>query len=366
MHRLMASFRALNSTQIAGWVAAPWFQKSTIVLIIATIFLVSLESYPPLALPYGAAIEQAHEVVLLLFSVELLLRLAAFGRRPDRFFYDLWNSFDFLVILLCYLPTAPFAPVLRLLRVVRAVRLLFYVEQLDRERALTEQLEAAYRALAEEKQRSERLLYNTLPNRIAERLLQASRVATTTETAPLAEQFPSASVLFADLVGFTPLSATLPVPQLVTLLNTIFTAFDQLVEQHGVEKIKTIGDAYMVVAGVPEPQPDHLQRLAALALDLIATTARLKAELGFDLKLRVGLHCGAVVAGVIGQKRLEYDLWGDTVNIASRLESHGVPQQIQVSEAVYQQLKESFHLVERGVIALKGCGQKRTYFLLGR
>jgi class 3 adenylate cyclase len=173
-------------------------------------------------------------------------------------------------------------------------------------------------------------------------------------------------VLFADLVGFTPLSASLTPAEVVTMLNGVFTAFDDLVDSAGLEKIKTIGDAYMVAAGVPTPRPDHAAAIADLALAMKAELARLRAEVDTPLEIRIGLDTGPVVAGVIGKRKFIYDLWGDAVNTASRMESHGVPGEIHVSEAAWRILRESHLLRERGVIEVKGKGPMRTFFLEGR
>jgi class 3 adenylate cyclase len=179
----------------------------------------------------------------------------------------------------------------------------------------------------------------------------------------IADHYPEATVLFADLVDFTSLAAELPPQDVVALLNAIFTAFDGLARQHGLEKIKTVGDAYMAVAGVPEPRPDHAQTAAAMALGMRAAVARLSGERGLPLRLRIGMHSGAVVAGVIGKDKFSYDLWGDTVNVASRMESQGVPGCIQVSAATYALLREQYGFRERGLLQVKGRGEVRTYLL---
>jgi class 3 adenylate cyclase len=211
------------------------------------------------------------------------------------------------------------------------------------------------RLLGQERERSERLLRSILPAPIAERLKEGPEV--------IADHYPEATVLFADLVDFTSLAAELPPQDVVALLNAIFTAFDGLARQHGLEKIKTVGDAYMAVAGVPEPRPDHAQTAAAMALGMRAAVARLSGERGLPLRLRIGMHSGAVVAGVIGKDKFSYDLWGDTVNVASRMESQGVPGGIQVSAATYALLREQYGFRERGLLQVKGRGEVRTYLL---
>ena len=203
---------------------------------------------------------------------------------------------------------------------------------------------------------NQRLLLNVLPAPIAERLKK--------EAGLIAERFDDVSVLFADIVGFTPLSAQLSPPDLLDLLNRVFSAFDELAGQHGLEKIKTIGDAYMVAGGLPEPQPDHLASMARLALAMHESVRTIGHRSG-GLSLRVGLHVGSVIAGVIGIRKFIYDVWGDTVNTASRLESHGTAGRVQVSEAVYRRLQDRFEFEPRGTIELKGRGPMAVYLLKG-
>lgn len=218
------------------------------------------------------------------------------------------------------------------------------------------QMEIAYQQLAVEQEQSERLLLNILPKSIAHRLKQS------TET--LAEHFSEASVLFADIVGFTKLSTQIPPTEMVELLNRIFSVFDQLAEKHGLEKIKTIGDAYMVVAGLPIPRPDCSEAIADMALDMQQALNKINAEMRQDFSIRIGINTGPVVAGVIGLKKFIYDLWGDTVNIASRMESHGIPGCIQVTEEVYEKLKDKYIFEERGLIQVKGRGEMMAYLLI--
>jgi PAS domain S-box-containing protein len=216
----------------------------------------------------------------------------------------------------------------------------------------------AEEAIRVEQAKSERLLLNILPSAIADRLKQ--------DESTIAEYFPHATVLFADLVGFTPLSASMSPIALVNLLNQIFSAFDRLSEKHGLEKIKTIGDAYMVVGGIPTQKDDHAHAIALMALDMQKAVAEFNIKNNKDFSIRIGIHSGPVVAGVIGIKKFIYDLWGDTVNIASRMESHSFPGQIQMSDATYQIIKDNFTVEERGSILVKGRGQMTTYFLLGK
>jgi adenylate cyclase len=220
---------------------------------------------------------------------------------------------------------------------------------------------ARERALAElgvEREKSERLLLNVLPASVADRLKESEEV--------IADGFDSATVLFADLVGFTPLAQTLPPAETVVLLDRIFAGWDALAERHGVEKIKTIGDAYMVAGGIPAPRADHTEAIADLALELGAEVERSAGESGVPLQVRVGIDTGPVVAGVIGRAKFSYDLWGDTVNTASRMESHGLPGEIQVTERAYESLRDHYELRERGTIEVKGKGAMTTYLLLGR
>ncbi len=208
--------------------------------------------------------------------------------------------------------------------------------------------------LSEEQDRSERLLLNILPAKIAALLKVSSET--------IAERFDSVSVLFADVVGFTELSAEMDAAELVDLLNEVFSYFDTLAERHGVEKIRTIGDNYMVAAGVPEPRSDHAQALARLALEMLEFVGRYPGR-DRPLQFRIGINSGPAVAGVIGQRKFQYDLWGDAVNVASRMESHGEPGEIQISRRTYDLLKGEFVCEPRGRIAVKGKGEMETWFL---
>jgi adenylate cyclase len=216
---------------------------------------------------------------------------------------------------------------------------------------------AALAALRAEQEKSEGLLMNILPRSIAERLKAASQT--------IADDFVSASILFADVVDFTPLAERLPPAEVVGILDQLFSRFDSLVERHGLEKIKTIGDCYMAAAGVPIPQPDHARRAALLAMDMQAAIATSPVVGQSGLELRIGINSGPVVAGVIGSKRLLYDLWGDAVNTASRMESHSTPGEIQISRATYELLKDEFVCRPRGTILIKGKGEMETWYLSG-
>ena len=211
--------------------------------------------------------------------------------------------------------------------------------------------------LRQEKERSQQLLLNILPAEIADRLMR-------TNESP-AEHFEEATILFADIVGFTSISARIEPLQLVAGLNKIFSAFDRLTEKHGLEKIKTIGDAYMVVGGLPVSRPDHCEAIANMALDMQTYMQDVENIFGESLQIRIGINTGSVIAGVIGIKKFIYDLWGDAVNVASRMESHGKPGYIQVTEATYHKLQNKYLLEPRGTIDVKGRGKMMTYWLLG-
>jgi class 3 adenylate cyclase len=213
-------------------------------------------------------------------------------------------------------------------------------------------------ALALEQERSERLLLNVLPAPIADRLKQREDV--------IADGFPEATVLFADLVDFTRQSQRITPEQVVQVLDGLFSAFDELARRHGLEKIKTIGDAYMVAGGLPDPRPDHAEAVADMALAIREEVARHRVPGGEPLAVRIGIDTGPVVAGVIGRQRFIYDLWGDTVNTASRMESNGVAGCIQVTDRTYERLRDRYRFRRRGPIAVKGKGEMVTWFLLGR
>ena len=213
-------------------------------------------------------------------------------------------------------------------------------------------------ALRYQKECSDQLLLNILPEPIAQRL----KLGETT----IADSFAEVTVLFADLVKFTEISSQIPPIELVDSLNKIFSVFDQLSEKHGLEKIKTIGDAYMVVGGLPSPRPDQAEAIAEMALDMQQQITHIKRDNGEPFHLRIGIHTGPVVAGVIGTKKFSYDLWGDTVNVASRMESQGAAGGIQVTAATYERLKEKYVFERRGTTLVKGKGEMITYWLTGR
>jgi class 3 adenylate cyclase len=221
----------------------------------------------------------------------------------------------------------------------------------DQEQAYLEQLRL-------EREKSERLLLNVLPKSIADRLKQGETT--------IADSFPDVTVLFADLGDFTRRSTEVPAPELVHLLNEIFSKFDWLAELHHLEKIKTIGDAYMVVGGLPTPRQDHAEAMAEMALDVQKAMRRVGTGDDIHFDIRIGISSGPVIAGIIGSKKFIYDLWGDTVNIASRMASLGHPGNIQLSETTYELLKDKYELERRGKIEVKGKGKMTTYFLTGR
>lgn len=210
----------------------------------------------------------------------------------------------------------------------------------------------------QEQEKSELLLLNILPEAIASQLKNGR--------ATIANSFTEVTILFADLVGFTLLAEQLSPSELVEFLNQIFSHFDALTEKHHLEKIKTIGDAYMVVGGIPMERSDHAEAIANMALEMQAAIDEFNHQSQEQFKIRIGINTGPVVAGVIGTKKFSYDLWGDAVNTASRMESHGLPGMIQVSQSTYEKLQGKYQFQERGVIPIKGKGQLKTYFLIGK
>jgi class 3 adenylate cyclase len=214
------------------------------------------------------------------------------------------------------------------------------------------------RLIQAERERADRLLLNILPEPIAAQLkLGAQKIV---------ERFSDVSVLFADIVNFTPWVVNHTPDQLLEVLETVFSAFDQLVEKHQTEKIKTIGDAYMVACGVPLPCSDHLGQIADLALEMRAVFYSLPLIKRDQLELRIGINCGPVVAGVIGQKKFTYDMWGEMVNTASRLQTHCEGGEIHAAEPVYMRLKDSYEFQEKGLIQMKSIGKMQTYLLIGK
>lgn len=202
---------------------------------------------------------------------------------------------------------------------------------------------------------NERLLLNILPAAIAERLKSGAE--------HIADNFAEVTVLFADIVGFTELAGSMAAEQVVDLLNDLFTRFDLAARDLGIEKIKTIGDAYMAVCGLPDPCTDHVEKMMTMAIRMIQIAREFSSDRGIDLHLRIGINSGAVVAGIIGRRKFIYDLWGDTVNLASRMESHGIPDAIQVTKPVFEKMREQYHFEERGRIEVKGKGPIEAWVL---
>jgi guanylate cyclase len=222
----------------------------------------------------------------------------------------------------------------------------------------TRQRDRNYDLLLAEQAKSDRLLLNILPQPIARRLKDGD--------SKIAECIGSASILFADVAGFTPLSAELGIERTVELLNDLHTGFDEIMERRGLEKIRTIGDGYMAVSGLPTPRPDHAQALADAALEMLTFTRGLTAPGERPIALRIGINSGTIMAGVIGRKKFSYDVWGDPVNVASRMESQGLSNCIQITEETYRLIKDDFICHPRGVVEIKGKGEMRTWFLIGR
>ena len=221
------------------------------------------------------------------------------------------------------------------------------------------EIDRAEKAMEAEYQRSESLLTNILPASIAARLKDPMRNI-------IADKYDDASIMFADIAGYTKRASDTTPTDLVRFLDTLYTDLDALVDKHGLEKVKTSGDSYMVVSGVPEPRPDHVQAIACLALDMADAVADLKDPQGRDVPLRIGLASGPVVAGVVGARKFFYDVWGDAVNVASRMESTDVEGRIQVPQSVYERLKDEYVLEERGLVEIKGKGPMHTWYLVGR
>ncbi|KWK48284.1 cyclase [Burkholderia stagnalis] len=254
-----------------------------------------------------------------------------------------------------------------LAEVLMRVRNMLEVRVLNRTlREQGDELKRLYAKVVAEQKVSERLLLNMLPYPIAQRL--KAHLDEMPERFPqvIADRFPEVSVLFADIVDFAGFAAGMSAEQLVEMLNDIFTEFDAIADRRGLEKIKTIGDAYMAAAGLPEPVADHAARAAHMALDMIDAMARFNALRGGDLQLRIGINSGEVVAGVIGKRKFIYDLWGKAVNLASRMESQGVAGRVQVTDATRERLGAPFVCEARGMIAAKGIGELNTWFLVGR
>jgi class 3 adenylate cyclase len=220
---------------------------------------------------------------------------------------------------------------------------------------LERQVEERTAELLAERERSEQLLKNMLPRVVAERMKKGETIADRHE----------GTVIFADIKGFTSMAMNRDAHEVVTMLDKIFRLFDELAEKHALEKIKTIGDCYMAVAGLPLPQFDHVDRAVLMGLDIVDVMPSLRESLGIEIDVRVGIHTGPLVAGVIGTQKYAYDIWGDTVNVASRMESHGLPGHVQISEDVQEKLGGRFEFEERGTISIKNRGTIKTLFVKG-
>jgi len=227
----------------------------------------------------------------------------------------------------------------------------FYVRKVEK-------LDSHNNALTHDKVKNDELLHNLLPEEIAMRMKYENSVIT--------DSYDEVTVLFADIVGFTQLSCKISPKELVDLLNVIFSALDRIVEEQGMEKIKTIGDAYMAASGIPRPISNHAEIAAEVALKFMAEVKKFSQMSGLDLRVRIGLNTGPVIAGVIGIKKTIYDLWGDTVNVAARMEHHGLPDRIQVTRETYERLKLKYSFISRGEIQVKGKGIMETYILLDK
>lgn len=230
-------------------------------------------------------------------------------------------------------------------------------EKNERLRESLEEINQLNINLGSEQSKADNLLLNILPPDIAARLKEGED--------NIADFFEDATVVFTDIVGFTNLASLVSATTIVKLLNTLFSRFDRLLDYYPIEKIKTIGDSYMLAAGIPTPRKDHALQAAAFAFAMHNELKRFVAETGYPISMRIGIHSGPVVAGIIGTRKFVYDLWGDTVNIASRMESHGQPGKIHCSETVYERLKNIYQFEHRGAIDIKGKGKMDTYFLIG-
>ena len=228
----------------------------------------------------------------------------------------------------------------------------------DLERLRMLELQQEKQALQAEQEKSERLLLNILPRSIAERLKRGEHT--------IAERHAEVTVMFADLVDFSTLANHTDAQELVALLNDLFSRIDRLAGRYGLEKIKTIGDCYLLVGGLPDPRATHASDVAGMALEMLAGLAELNRQRGLQLHMRIGLHSGPVVAGVIGSRKFTYDLWGVTVNLAARVQASGLPGRVNVSAGTYELLKNDFRFTERGIVECKGVGQVQTYLVEGR
>ncbi|MEZ4295245.1 MAG: adenylate/guanylate cyclase domain-containing protein [Polyangiaceae bacterium] len=327
---------------------------------VARIWIMSLVNFHVAAACLLASRQAGFQAYFFIFPAVTLLLMPARGDRAPRWLLTIASAALYLLVEHhpawtaghVPLPAWSFAPIRAVSAALTFATLAFVVFQFYLDILRAED------ALAQEHERSEGLLRNILPVPIASRLKSDKH--------SIADGFAEVTVLFSDLVGFTELSGRLPPADLVKLLNRVFSEFDDLTERRGLEKIKTIGDAYMVAAGLPEPRPDHALAVARFAFDMLAVLGRINAETGQKLDLRIGIHTGPVVAGVIGKRKFIYDLWGDTVNIASRMESHGVAGAVQVTPEVARRIEGEFEISPPRTILVKGKGEMTTHLLIRR
>jgi class 3 adenylate cyclase len=341
---LSYAYTSLNGTYISGgWMDVSWILAYWFFALAAVRQKYVTESRPDgLSAQIFARSSLALPLLAIVLGYGMLINVAQSGFSGDRAVQGIFVG----------------AGLLTLFVVGRQVLALWDNQRLNKE--LNDhliQLDQAYSMLNTERDRAERLLLNVLPEEVANRLKHGE--------ATIADSFSEVTVLFADIVDFTSLSARISPEQLVNMLNQVFSAFDRLAEKHGLEKIKTIGDAYMIVSGLNDPNPNQAEAVAAMALDMQAELRRLSEITGIDLKVRIGIDTGPVVAGVIGTKKFIYDLWGDTVNTASRMESQGLAGQIQVTQRFYERLLDKYQFEKRGVIQVKGKGEMTAYLLNG-
>ena len=286
---------------------------------------------------------------VMLWSLVTPLGALAFSRRPLPWFWGYLVLTVALGVAEAFLVPAP---------IPASVNVVFFVLNIGGVSTVVYFLLRYFmRGLALEQQKSERLLLNVLPATIAQRLKAGER--------PLADRFEGVAVLFADLVGFTAISEHLTPEEVVELLDGLFSEFDGMAERHQLEKIKTIGDAYLVVAGLPDPRPDAAEAVVEMAMEMQRLIASFATPSGSVLRLRIGIDIGPVVAGVIGEKKFTYDLWGDTVNTASRMESNGIPGQIQVTPRAYESLRDRYQFESREPLEIKGKGMMAPFLLVG-
>jgi adenylate cyclase len=286
---------------------------------------------------------------VMLWSLVAPLGALAFSRRPMPWFSGYLVLTVALGVAEAFLTPAP---------IPASVTVVFFVLNIGGVSTVVYFLLRYFmRGLAMEQEKSERLLLNVLPATIAQRLKAGER--------PLADRFEDVAVLFADLVGFTAISEQLTPEQVVEMLDGLFSEFDAMAERRQLEKIKTVGDAYMAVAGLPEPRSDAAEAVLEMAVEMQRLVAVYGTAVGSELRLRIGIDIGPVVAGVIGERKFTYDLWGDTVNTASRMESHGIPGQIQVTPRAYERLRDRYHFEPRAPVEIKGKGKMATFLLVG-